>query len=53
MILNNNIVFSVEVSLTSQSTIWLYESCHFVFEAPLLAGLVYEEKNPKILKMFM
>ena len=52
MILDSNIVFSVEVSLTSQSTIWLYESCHFAFEAPLYVGMVYYENNFfEILKM--
>ena len=51
MILDSNIVFSVEVSLTSQSTIWLYESCHFAFEAPLYVGMVYYENNSEILKM--
>ena len=51
MILDSNIVFSVEVSLTSQSTIWLYESCDFEFEAPLYVGMVYYENNSEILKM--
>ena len=51
MILDSNIVFSVEVSLTSQSTIWLYESCHFAFEAPLYVDMVYYENNSVILNL--
>ena len=51
MILDSNIVLSVEVSLTSQSTIWLYESCHFAFEAPLYVDMVYYENHSEILKM--
>ena len=51
MILDSYIVFSGELRLTSQSTIWLQESCHFAFEAALYVCLVYYEDNPEILKM--
>ena len=51
MILDSNIVFSVELSLNSHSTIWVYESCHFAFDAPLYVDMVYYENNYEILNL--
>ena len=48
MILDTYFVFSDELRLSFQSTIWMQESCHFAFQAPLYVCLVYYENNPEI-----